>query len=294
MTSVTIVIASRNRRERLLASIPHHLALPERPAVIVVDDASTDGSPEAVEAAFPEVTVLRRRTSAGGAARNGGILAARTPYVALADDDSWYEPGALGRAAAILDADPRVAVINAHVMVDGGRRHDATCLEMAASPLPPAPGQPGRPVLSFIACGAIVRRAAVLEAGGFDARLGIGGEEELLAWDMAARGWLMSYVPEVIAHHDPPPQAGGRPERRERGIRNTLWTTWLRRPAGAAARRTARQLVRLPRDRHTVRALAQAVGGLAWLHRERRVLPAEVERRVRMLEDAQLARRDYA
>jgi GT2 family glycosyltransferase len=292
-SDVTIVIASRDRRERLLASIPHHLALPERPEVILVDDASSDSSADAVAAAFPAVRTIRLRASAGGAARNAGIAAATTPYVALADDDSWYEPGALARAAAILDADPRLAVINAHVLVARGRRDDPTCLEMAASPLPPAPGQAGRPLLSFIACGAIVRRSAVLEAGGFDAKLGVGGEEELLAWDMAARGWLLSYVPEVIAHHDPPPN-DGRPERRVRGIRNTLWTTWLRRPAGAALRHTVRQVVRLPRDRHTARALASALAGVPWLRRERRVLPDAVEQRVRMLEDAQLRAREYA
>ncbi|HZB76740.1 MAG TPA: glycosyltransferase [Solirubrobacteraceae bacterium] len=292
-SDVTIVIASRDRRDRLLASLPYHHALPERPEVILVDDASSDGSADAVEAAFPEVRVIRRRTSGGGAARNDGIAAATTPYVALADDDSWYAPGALAHAATLLDADARLGLINAHVVVGRGERDDPTCVEMAQSPLPAAPGQPGHPLLSFIACGAIVRRSAVLEAGGFDARLGIGGEEELLAWDMAARGWLLSYVPEVIAHHHPPPN-DGRPERRERGIRNTLWTTWLRRPVAAAARRTALQLVRLPPDRHTARALVSAVAGVPWLRRERRVLPAEVELRVRMLEDAQLRRRKYA
>src|ERR671911_1603316 len=121
MNSMTIVIASRDRRECLLASLPHHLALPERPAVILVDDASSDGSADAVEAAFPQVKVIRRATSAGGAARNDGIAAARTPYVALADDDSWYAPGALTRAAALFDADPRLGVINAHVVVADGR-----------------------------------------------------------------------------------------------------------------------------------------------------------------------------
>jgi len=291
--AVTIVIASRDRREQLMASIPHHLALPERPPVILVDDGSRDGSADAVAAAFPDVRVLRRGTSAGGAARNDGIEAATTPYVALADDDSWYAPGALARAAAILDADPRLGILNAHVLVGDDERDDPVCAEMAASPLPAAPGQPGRPILSFIACGAVVRRAAALEAGGFAARLGIGGEEELLAWDMASRGWLMSYVPEVIAHHCPPPH-DGRPERRETGIRNTLWTTWLRRPARAAARRTARQLIRLPRDRHTARALVLAVRGVPWLARERAVLPPPIERRVRMLEDAQLRQRNYA
>src|SRR5829696_3090232 len=136
---VTIVIASRNRRECLLASLPHHLALPERPPVILVDDASTDGSADAVAAAFPEVQVIRLATSVGGAARNEGIAAARTRYVALADDDSWYAPGALARAVAIFDADPRLGAINAHVLVESGRRDDPTCLEMAASPLRPAP-----------------------------------------------------------------------------------------------------------------------------------------------------------
>jgi GT2 family glycosyltransferase len=282
-SDVTIVIASRDRRERLLASIPHHLALPGRPPVVLVDDGSRDGSADAVAAAFPQVRVIRRGESAGGAARNDGIAAAATPYVALADDDSWYAPGALAGAAAILDADPRLAVINAHVLVGPEERDDPVCVEMAASPLEPAPGQAGRPLLSFIACGAIVRRRAVLDAGGFPARLGVGGEEQMLAWDMAARGWLMSYVPEVVAHHHPPGGAE-RPERELRTARNALWTAWLRRPPRAAVRRTAEVLAGLPRDRGAVKAVAAALAGLPWLARERAVVPAHVERGLRRLE----------
>ena len=282
---VTIVIASRDRRERLLASIPHHLALPERPPVILVDDASRDGSAEAVAATFPQVRVIRRTESAGGAARNDGIAAASTPYVALADDDSWFAPGALTRAAAVLTADPRLALINAHVLVGPEERDDPVCVEMSASPLEPAPGQAGRPLLSFIACGAIARRGAVLEAGGFPARMGVGGEEQVLAWDMAARGWLMSYVPDVVAHHHPP---GGRerPERALRTARNALWTAWLRRPPRAAARRTAEELAAIPRGRDAVRTAAAALAGLPWLARERDVLPPHVEAGLRRLEAA--------
>ena len=282
-SDVTIVIASRDRRERLLASIPHHLSLPERPRVILVDDASRDGSADAVAAAFPQVHVIRRGASAGGAARNDGIAAAATPYVALADDDSWYAPGALARAAAALRADPRLAVVNAHVLVGPEERDDPVCLDMAASPLDPAPGQAGRPLLSFIACGAIVRRDAVLEAGGFPARMGVGGEEQVLAWDMAARGWLMSYLPDVVAHHHPP-GGGERPERDLRTARNALWTAWLRRPPRAAVRRTGEVLTALPTGRHALRAGAAALAGLPWLAGERAVLPPDVERGLRRLE----------
>jgi hypothetical protein len=132
-----------------------------------------------------------------------------------------------------------------------------------------------------------MRREAVLSVGGFCERLSIGGEEELLSWDLAGAGWLMSYVPELIAHHHPPPH-DGRPERREMGIRNTLWTAWLRRPARSAATRTVRQLRRSPADRYTARAVVRALAGAPWVLRERRVSPPHVERMRRMLEEQQL------
>src|SRR4051812_4302080 len=100
---VTVVVASRDRRSQLLDSVPRHLALPERPPVIVVDDASTDGTTAALAAALPEVHVIRLEASLGGGARNEGARAATTPYVAFTDDDAWWSPGALRRAADLLD-----------------------------------------------------------------------------------------------------------------------------------------------------------------------------------------------
>ena len=286
---VSIVVASRNRREQLLDSIPRHLALPERPPVIVVDNASEDGSAEAVERAHPEVRVIRLDENLGGAGRNIGVRAAETPYVAFSDDDSWWLPGALSRAADLMDADPRLGLIQARILVGAEQREDSICAEMARSPLPVAEGQVGHPLLSFVACAVVVRRSAFLAAGGFPRRFGVGGEEEIIGWDLVSAGWLLSYVPEIVGHHCPPKVPGGRPERREIGIRNTLWTTWLRRPVGAATVRTTRELRRFPRDRVTARGLARAVGGLPWILRERRVSPPHVEEMRRMLEDQQLA-----
>jgi GT2 family glycosyltransferase len=154
---------------------------------------------------------------------------------------------------------------------------------MSRSPLPAAPDAPGPALLGFVACGAVVRREAFEQAGGFHARYGIGGEETPLALDLAAAGWQLAYVDDVVAHHHP---AGGgvRPGRLAAMLRNEMWSAWLRRPAGAAARRTADLLARSGPRRHTAAGLAQAVRGAGWVARERRVVPDHVERAVRVLE----------
>jgi N-acetylglucosaminyl-diphospho-decaprenol L-rhamnosyltransferase len=278
---VAVVIASRDRRELLQRTLARLAAVPEHPRVVVVDNGSTDGSDAAAAAAGADV--IRLPGNQGGAARNVGMRSVAAPYVALCDDDSWWEPGALSRAADLLDRHPRLAAINARILVGPDQRLDPVCAEMASDVLPRGDGQPGHPVLSFIACGVVLRRSAVLAVGGFSERFGIGGEEELLSWDLAAAGWQMSYVPAVVARHDPPPN-DGRPERRARMLRNALWLTWLRRPAGTAAARTLHILRRSPADRHTAAALAQALAGLGWVARERRVIPPHVEAAVRLLE----------
>ena len=154
------------------------------------------------------------------------------------------------------------------------------------SPIHVAGWLPGPALGSFLAGASVVSRAAFTEVGGFSARLWLGGEEELMAGDLAARGWELCYLPALTVHH----QASGArdPHKRRRdGIRNTLWTTWLRRPLRPALRRTAHLLRTVPRDRVTARGLLAAVRGLPWVLRERRVLPPHAEARFAALEHAQ-------
>jgi N-acetylglucosaminyl-diphospho-decaprenol L-rhamnosyltransferase len=280
-----IVVATHNRRDQLARTLPHHLALPDRPHVVVVDDGSTDGSAAAVSEAFPAVEVIRLERSIGSAARNVGARAAGTPYVAFTDDDAWWEPGAIQRACELMDAHPRLAVVQPHIRVGADERPDPVCAEMAGSPLPKAADQPGHPLLSFVACAVVVRVEAFLAAGGFHERFGVGGEEELLGWDLAAGGWLMSYAPEIAAHHDPPRSSRWRPQRRQTLVRNALWTTWLRRPLRAAVRQTIRDIAAMPRDRNTARGVILAIAGSLWLVRERRVTPPHVQEQQRLLSE---------
>lgn len=284
-SSLSVVVVTRNRKATVLRSLGRLLASPEHPPVIVVDNGSTDGSPEVIERTWPVVRVLRLGVNRGGAARTVGVEAAGTPYVAFSDDDSWWEPGALALAIDVLDRHPTLALIAARILVGPENRLDPTCALMAASPLPRRPGLPGPPVLGFLACGCVVRRRAYLDVGGFEARYGIGGEEELLALDLAASGWDLAYCEEIIAHHDP----GSAPPRRGRARvqhRNALWSAWLRRPWGQALRRTSRLLIGQGHRSETWLALADAIRGAGWVLRRRRPLPDELERLVRMLETA--------
>ena len=281
---VAVVIATRNRGPELLGTLTRLLALSERPRIVVVDNGSTDGTAELVRTRHPDVEVLGLRRNRGAAARTVGARLVDSPYVAFSDDDSWWAPGALSRAVELLDRHPRLAVLAARVLVGPEERLDPVCAEMAHSPLPAADDLPGPSVLGFIACGAVVRRAAFLEVGGFDARLGVGGEEELLALDLAARGWGLAYVDEVVAHHHPSPSRD--PSGRNRvQVRNALWSAWLRRPLGGAARQTAQLAALAVHQRGASSGLLLAVLGLPWVLRERRPVPRELEAALRTLAD---------
>jgi N-acetylglucosaminyl-diphospho-decaprenol L-rhamnosyltransferase len=284
---VSVVVITHNRRAELDRTLRRLAELPEQPRIVVVDNASADGTAGMVRSGHPQVTLLTPGENLGAVGRNLGVSVVDTPYVAFCDDDTWYEPGALERAADILDAHPTLAVVTAAIIVEPEGRLDAICQEMAESPLDSPPGIPGHPLLSFLAGVSIVRREAFVQAGGFSERLWLGGEEELLASDLARAGWHMSYVLEVVAHHHAS-RVRDADLRRRHGIRNTLWFTWLRRPLPSAATRTARLLRRLPHDRVTAQGVRDALRGLRWVIRQRRPVPWHLERGYRQLEEMQL------
>jgi GT2 family glycosyltransferase len=279
---VSVVIATRDRRDRLLSVVDRLTRLPEQPALVVVDNGSTDGSAAAVSTTFPTVDVISLPDNTGAAGRNLGVLRSRHQWVAFSDDDSWWEAGALSRAVALLEAEPQLAVVMGRLVVEPEGRIDPTCVEMAASPLEGSPGLPGPAILGFLACGAVVRRRAFLDAGGFHPAYGVGGEEELLALDLAAAGWQLAYCDAVVAHHQPAP--GRDPAARQRiQLRNALWSTWLRLPPGLALRRTARLLGSSRRQSGALRGAIDAVGGLPWVLAERHPVPKQVVRAVQTL-----------
>ena len=282
---VTIVMITWNRRPDLLATLPRLLALPERPPVIVVDNGSDDGTVDAVRGQFPNVTVVALEDNCGSAGRNVGAELAATPYVAFSDDDSWWEPGALARAADVLDAYPQLGLLAATVLLGDDGPPDPTVELMRRSPLPPEADHPGPPVLGFIACGSVVRRSGFLGVGGFSRLLGVGGEEWLLAVDLAGAGWDLAYVADVVAIHQPSAVRDSR-SRQRRLARNTLWSAWMRRPWPVVIATTLTTIRAAAFDCPTRDGLLEAIRGAPGVLRARRPVSSGVEARLRLLEVA--------
>ncbi len=73
--------------------------------IIVVDDASTDGSPDLVRG-VPGLRLVRNPTKGGNPARHFGVLQCRAPFVAMHDQDDLWHPGHLSRLESLLEARP--------------------------------------------------------------------------------------------------------------------------------------------------------------------------------------------
>lgn len=285
---VTVVVITHNRRPELARTLGRLETLPERPAVIVVDNASDDGSAAYVRWHHPAVTLIAARRNLGAVGRNLALRRVTTPYAAFCDDDTWWEPGSLTLAADALDAHPDVAAVTARIVVEPSGQDDPIVGELAGSPVAARPGLPGPALLSIMAGASVLRADAFRAAGGFSPRLWLGGEEELLCTDLVSAGWWLCYLPAATVHHQASP-ARDASRRRLLGIRNTLWFTWLRRPARSAWRRTAELAATVPRDAVSARAFAAAARGLPWVLRERRPVAPEVEAQIQRVEEPRRA-----
>lgn len=288
---VTVVMLTHNRCDELVRTLRHMTALPDAAPIIVADNASTDGTADAVTAfqrAYPgaDVRLLRCERNLGAIARNHAVAEAGTDYVAFCDDDTRWQPGALTRAADLLDTHPGLASVTGRCLVEPELAEDPITPELRHSPVPGPDWLPGPALLGVMAGLTTFRTEAFRQVGGFCERMWLGGEEELLAIDLAAHGWWMCWAPDVVIHHAPSRQRDPR-RRRQLGIRNTLWTLWLRRPVRSALRRTTDVLRSAPADRATMAAVAEAAASAGWVLRERRVVPDSVEAGLRLLEHSQ-------
>jgi GT2 family glycosyltransferase len=263
---VTLVVATRDRWPQLRVSLPHHGA-----PTVVVDNGSRDGTPALVRRHFPWVDVVELNRNHGACARNVGVARAVTPYVAFADDDSWWEETALPLAAAVFEEFPRLGLIAGRILVGAEQKLDPVCRNMSTSPLGTESDLPGPSILGFVACGAAIRRDAFWQAGGFDEVIFFFGEEERFALDMAAAGWGLAYVDSVVAHHHP---AGvDRSGRAALAARNALLTAVMRRPWPAVCRQLTTMLTHRGDGRvGLLNALPRLPGAL----KRRRALPGRV------------------
>lgn len=202
-TGVTFVVPVHDRPVELTRCLDSIVSACPGAPIVVVDDDSND--PTAVEAICNArgATVVRHRAQRGpAAARNSGLVACTTPYVAFVDSDVVVPAGSLERLLAHF-VDPCVGAVAPRVqglrtgrgLVEGyERRHSA--LDMGASGGLVAPGHPTSYVPSTVL---LVRRSAA--GSGFDESLHV-GEDVDLVWRLTAAGWRVHYEPRAQVWHD--------------------------------------------------------------------------------------------
>jgi GT2 family glycosyltransferase len=113
---VSVIIVSYNTRD-LLAACIGSVPPSDNVEIIVVDNGSSDGSPEMVRRDFPRVHLLENDANLGFvAATNQGIRISRGRYVLLLNSDAALLDGALAAMIELADATPRTAIVGARVL----------------------------------------------------------------------------------------------------------------------------------------------------------------------------------
>jgi GT2 family glycosyltransferase len=160
---------------------------PERVDVIVVDNASHDGSAAMVRDEFPQVHLIERATNVGAPAWNDGFAIARGDYVLILDDDCYLEPDGLRRAVTAAEA--HAADLVSFKVVS---THDPSWVFSDRYPTG---------LLSFWGCAWLVRRSALEDLGGYDPEIFMWGNELDFTIRSYDRGYRHLYLPEVVARH---------------------------------------------------------------------------------------------
>jgi glycosyltransferase involved in cell wall biosynthesis len=126
-TKLSIIIATHNRgpvlAECLTRTLACTAALPKNAVeVLVVDNASTDDTPDLLAKNFPTVTLLRAATNAGPVNKNLAIARSTGEFLLLLDDDAYPHPGTLPQLLRHFAADPSLAAAVCDVTLPDGSK----------------------------------------------------------------------------------------------------------------------------------------------------------------------------
>jgi GT2 family glycosyltransferase len=281
--TLSVVIPTWNRRrdlERTLRALREHEAPPFE--VIVVDNASTDGTAAWVRAEHPEVRLIQLPRNLGPTgARNVGVANALAPYVVLLDSDTEPLPGALAAIARRFDADPDLGAVNA-LQVDLRTQRPWWWWGPHGYPVEEWIDREFETAFKIEEGASGVRRDAYVRVGGFDERFFMLVEGRDLAARIVRAGYRIRYCPEVRFLHC---QESNRPTSnavyRSSGrlyyeFRNEIWYTWRYFPVGFALLKSAGNALTTLRVAARERALGawvrgylDGLRGLGWTLRHR-------------------------
>ena len=213
MPAIVVVIVTHQSADALPATLGALAPqLGDGDEVVVVDNASTDGSARLARELLPAATVIETGANLGFAGGcNAGVKASRAPLVMLLNPDCEVQPGCLDALRACAAERPDWGAWQALVALPGGEVVNtagnvvhylgfgwAGGLDRPVASIVPEPAEVG------FASGAamIVRREAWEAAGGFDERYFMYGEDLDLSLRLRLAGWGLGVVPAARVEHD--------------------------------------------------------------------------------------------
>ena len=223
MSHTAIVIVSRNTREQLRRCLESVKRAAARD-IVVVDNASSDGSVEMVRTEFPWVRLIANQTNSGyGTAANQGISVCIADYVLLLNGDTAIETGTLENVARYLDSHPSVAIVGPRLMSPDGT------LQRSCYPWPTSGfvflqesglGEligfipvlretylrtwshvDARAVPWVLGAALAIRKTAFEAVSGFDESFFMYYEEADICYRLQAIGWSVHFAPVAIVTH---------------------------------------------------------------------------------------------
>ncbi|MFL6194028.1 MAG: glycosyltransferase family 2 protein [Thermoanaerobaculia bacterium] len=255
---LSIVIPTHDTRDLTLRCLASLYASPApHPEIILVDDASGDGTAEAVRAAYPEVAVLRNETPlrfTGSA--NLGLARASGEILLLLNSDTEVEPGGLERLVAAFREEPELGIAGALLHYpdgspqwSGGAEPSAAWFFALASGLPALLGKlpfyrhakpldPDRPLAVDWVTGAAMafRRTVWTAAGPLDEGFRFYAQDLDFCLRARRMGWKVEVRPDFRVLHHHGATIGQAPGARKRQNPELLWgdlLRWARKHHGA-------------------------------------------------------------
>jgi GT2 family glycosyltransferase len=229
-TDLSVSIVNANSRKPLLAcleSMRASLTDQVRVEIVVLDNASDDGSADAVRNRFPDVHVIEQEFRTGFAVnQNKAIRATTGRYVYLVNPDTLSADWAFARLVAELDAHPQVAALGPRLIYPDGKQQDSAwrfptpvvsvlgLLTIGRLPTAQSVGDRSRSVDWLMGSAMVLRRRALVDVGLFDESFFMYFEETDLCLRLRKAGWDVCYFPAVSVVHQKAESTSDIPDRR--------------------------------------------------------------------------------
>ncbi len=217
---ISVVIVNYNRREDLRAALRSVAGqdFADR-EVIVVDNASTDGSREMLAADFPDVIVIPLDENRGMDGYSEGFRRARGEFIFQMDNDSAMPDGDLLSqvVARFQSSSQGLAVVATRVEEYDSARHDVEALRVLDRRCGPLPDH------GFHSGGVAFRKTAIDRVGSYSREVFLYGSELFLQVKLLAAGFRIEYHPDLLMLHKSSPRARNRSRGIYYEVRNRLW-----------------------------------------------------------------------